>query len=61
MSVLPTRLSFMRPIINKIRSLLWKILGVEKPKIFQSKERILLMIGRINDNRVGKTDIFKCF
>jgi len=32
MSVLPTRLSFMRPIINKIRSLFWKILGVEKPE-----------------------------
>ena len=32
MSVLPTRLSFLRTIINKIRSLLWKILGVEKPE-----------------------------
>ena len=32
MSVLPTRLSFLRTIINKIRPLLWKILGVEKPE-----------------------------
>ncbi|SVB68049.1 uncharacterized protein METZ01_LOCUS220903, partial [marine metagenome] len=30
MSVLPTRLSFMRRIINKIRSLFWKILGVDE-------------------------------
>ena len=32
MSVFPTRLSFLRRIINKIRSLLWKILGVEQPR-----------------------------
>ena len=32
MSVLPTRLSFLRTIINKIRPLLWKILGVEQPR-----------------------------
>ena len=32
MFVLSTRLSFLRPIIHKIRSLLWKILGVEKPE-----------------------------
>ena len=32
MSALPTRLSFFRPTINKIRTLLWKILGVEQPR-----------------------------
>ena len=32
MSALPTRLSFLRTIINKIRPLLWKILGVEQPR-----------------------------
>jgi len=32
MFVLSTRLSFLRPIFHKIRSLLWKILGVENPE-----------------------------
>ncbi|SVE39096.1 uncharacterized protein METZ01_LOCUS491950, partial [marine metagenome] len=32
MSVLPNRVPFLRLIINKVRRLLWKILGVEQPR-----------------------------